>query len=78
MWNGMASLMQPFLYGERLMSNMSYCRFQNTLSDLKDCYDHIDDSSDLSVEEARARRQLIKICRQIAAEYEDSTDPDYR
>lgn len=25
------------------MSNMSYCRFQNTLSDLKDCYYSMED-----------------------------------
>lgn len=25
------------------MSNMAYCRFQNTLEDLRDCYAHWDD-----------------------------------
>ncbi len=37
------------------MGNMSYCRFENTLGDLQDCYDNIDDP-DLSESEKRARR----------------------
>jgi len=48
------------------MSNMSYCRFQNTLGDLQDCYEHIDDE-DLSKEEERAKQRLILLCEQIAA-----------
>ena len=24
---------------ERIMSNMSYCRFQNTVGDMEDCYE---------------------------------------
>lgn len=46
------------------MGNMSYCRFQNTLNDLSDCQDAIYDS--LSKEEAKARRRLIQLCREIA------------
>lgn len=46
------------------MSNMSYCRFQNTLEDLRDCYDNLDDS-DLSEEETKARKRLIKVCRSL-------------
>ena len=45
------------------MSNMGYCRFQNTLKDLRDCFDHIDD--DLSDEEDRARQELLEMCRAI-------------
>ena len=48
------------------MGNMSYCRFTNTLEDLRDCYDNIDDIEDLSEEEARARERLIKLCKDIA------------
>lgn len=51
------------------MSNMSYCRFRNTLEDLRDCYEHIYET-DLSVEEARARKQLIELCKEIAEECE--------
>ena len=46
------------------MANMSYCRFRNTLSDLRDCWEHIFDD-DLSEEEGRARQRLIDLCRDI-------------
>ena len=52
------------------MSNMSYCRFQNTLPDLRDCADALDDIAgalaELSKEEARAADELIQLCMQIA------------
>lgn len=48
--------------------NMSYCRFENTVQDLQDCYDNLLD--DLSEREARARRQLIELCRDIINEWE--------
>ena len=50
------------------MANMSYCRFQNTLQDLRDCYENMDDT-DLSDEEKRARRTLLKLCDQIVGDY---------
>ncbi|KKN06893.1 hypothetical protein LCGC14_1072700 [marine sediment metagenome] len=50
------------------MSNMGYCRFQNTLSDLRDCYDSMDDN-DLSEEEAKARKRLVKLCQEITENY---------
>lgn len=46
------------------MANMSYCRFENTLSDLQDCLDHINDR--LSSREAKARSELIALCQEIA------------
>lgn len=49
--------------------NMSYCRFSNTLQDLKDCYEHMDDD-DLSPEEQNAREKLIKLCQAIAEDEE--------
>ena len=51
------------------MSNMSYCRFRNTLSDLRDCQEAMDDTNDLSEGEALARERLIKLCVQIALNY---------
>ena len=55
------------------MSNMSYCRFRNTLSDLHDCGDALDDIggdlSELSEEEAAAAKRLIAMCRQIADDF---------
>ena len=47
------------------MGNMGYCRFENTLSDLEDCFEHLDDQ-DLSGEEEKARAQLIRLCVEIA------------
>jgi hypothetical protein len=55
------------------MANMSYCRFENTLSDLRDCEEHLFDE-DLSQDEDRARRRLVELCREIA---EQADDPDY-
>lgn len=46
------------------MANMSYCRFQNTLQDLRDCAEHILDD-DLSREETRARIALVDTCAEI-------------
>jgi hypothetical protein len=45
------------------MSNMSYCRFQNTLSDLRDCAENLQDN--LSPEETDARLRLVKLCIEI-------------
>ncbi|MBU0777756.1 hypothetical protein KKF82_05820 [Patescibacteria group bacterium] len=50
------------------MSNMGYCRFRNTLSDLQDCYEHIEER-DLSEEEERAKESLIDLCQQIGDDY---------
>lgn len=55
--------------------NMSYCRFQNTLTDLKDCQEHMDDT-DLSEDEKRARKQLIDVCWRIAQDYADQGDTE--
>jgi hypothetical protein len=55
------------------MGNMSYCRFENTLGDLQDCYDHID-NEDLSKSEKNARRQLIALCKDIANDYDEEED----
>jgi len=51
------------------MSNMSYCRFENTLSDLNDCEEHFLDEG-LSTYEKSARRKLIAVCKRIV-EMED-------
>lgn len=59
------------------MSNMSYCRFRNTLSDLRDCEDAMSEDQDgeeLSVEEKQARKSLIKLCQKIVLDYSDPKD----
>lgn len=42
------------------MSNMSYCRFRNTLADLEDCQDHFNRTE--STEEAQAAIDLYRLC----------------
>jgi hypothetical protein len=64
------------------MANMSYCRFHNTLMDLEDCYEHLDDKLEnlddeneddeytISEIEAKNRTKLIALCKRIAEEFE--------
>lgn len=46
------------------MSNMSYCRFRNTLQDLQDCYDNITDN--IFGVEFRSREHIIALAKKIA------------
>lgn len=50
------------------MSNMSYCRFRNTLPDLRDCFENMDEPIN-DEDEEKARVRLIKLCMKIAEEY---------
>ena len=54
------------------MANMSYCRFQNTLADLRDCYFHLFD--DLSPEEELARDRLVDLCKAIIVDADDAEE----
>jgi len=56
---------------------MSYCRFQNTSSDLDDCYENMDDN-DLSDDEKEAREDLIEKCIEIAIDYGYEVGKDIR
>lgn len=62
--------------------NMSYCRFENTYQDLRDCYDAMErqaelqssgHDSDLSQSEANYKQRLIALCQTIV---EDFTEKD--
>ena len=53
------------------MSNMSYCRFNNTLGDLRDCEENMDENAVSSESERKARFSLVKLCRKIADDYTD-------
>ncbi len=55
------------------MGNMGYCRFQNTLEDLLDCQEYMDDKN-LGVDEEKARERLILVCDQITYDYGDQPD----
>jgi hypothetical protein len=58
------------------MSNMSYCRFENTLRDLRDCARELDEIggnlAELSTAEARAADQLIRLCAKISESHDNS------
>ena len=58
------------------MPNMSYCRFENTLKDLRDCYYNMDDDN-LSETEFNCRKQMIELCQSIADEFEHLLDEEY-
>ena len=45
------------------MSNMSYCRFQNTLHDLRDCMNHIEED--------------VRPDNYSGPEFEDDEEPDF-
>lgn len=55
------------------MANMSYCRFQNTLGDLRDCADALDEGvlhdGNLGEEEQQAAERLVALCAFIATEH---------
>jgi hypothetical protein len=55
------------------MANMSYCRFENTLSDLRDCYENFDGDVDAlsSTQERDARNRLLVLCAAITEDFED-------
>lgn len=55
------------------MANMSYCRFNNTLSDLEDCKDALENQDISSLAEKRKAKRLLEVCREIA----DNFDEDY-
>ena len=55
------------------MSNMSYCRFQNTSMDLADCLDALENhwDMDLSIDEANGLENLLADAHRIV-EMEDT------
>lgn len=48
------------------MTNMSYCRWENTLNDLRDCAEHVNDPLDGS--EARAMASLLELAADMLEE----------
>jgi len=59
------------------VSNMNHCRFQNTLTDLKQCNSDFD-NMELSDEERDARIKLFKLCKKIAESYDEFIANDER
>lgn len=58
------------------MSNMSYCRFENTLEDLVDCHEALGEEGTLSASEKKARKGLIELCKDIVNDFGDCEDED--
>ena len=55
------------------MPNMSYCRFENTVNDMRDCIYAIEDgnTSELNRSEIRALEEFLDLAREITnLEYE--------
>jgi hypothetical protein len=55
------------------MSNLSYCRFENTLRDLQDCYEFLynsnsEDFEAMSASEFNAMVRLVNLCNEIYCE----------
>ena len=55
------------------MINMSYCRYENTLAALYECYreSRMELSDDATDYEKRAYKELIELCRKIGMENSD-------
>ena len=55
--------------------NMSYCRFENTLADLRDCEEALDNGAEQSEEmsdiEKSSMLNLISMCGRVYDEYKD-------
>jgi hypothetical protein len=53
------------------MANMSYCRFRNTLGDLRDCEESLLDD-DLGEDENAARAALVRVCKRIVEQAKEA------
>ena len=51
------------------MSNMSYCRFENTMDDLRDCLNHINRKAENDYDE-NARIQMIGLFKEVMEDYD--------
>jgi hypothetical protein len=60
------------------MSNMSYCRFQNTLNDFRDCLQYVREFGlqELSPEEAKAAERLRRLAFDFIEDYDSNTALD--
>ena len=52
---------------------MSYCRFENTMSDLRDCLRNIHREAENSSDEV-SRQEMIELFREIAEDYEGDVE----
>jgi len=62
------------------MSNMSYCRFQNTAGDLQDCLHGLRDmieGESLSRDELEAAKRLVGLCLEVVTDVSDAGGVDF-
>ena len=54
--------------------NMSYCKFENTVKAMRECYEDMPNHEDeLSSDyERRAYKQFLTLCRRIASDYPEN------
>lgn len=60
------------------MPNMSYCQFENTYQDLKDCADALDECeslSDFSESEKKYAKKILALCARLA-DYTEEFEED--
>lgn len=59
------------------MVNMSYCKFRNVLSDLREVEDFLDgevyedNEEEKNPDEEKARRDIIELCKKVALKFEE-------
>lgn len=68
------------------MSNMSYCRFENTSRDIADCINELEDENDWDIQEmiknasseyeARGMKRFVQLCQQVAENFEGNIGED--
>lgn len=56
------------------MSNMSYCRMENTFHDLMDCYEGWQDAE--SESELKYRDKILRLAKDIVEEYGDNNSSE--
>lgn len=69
------------------MSNMSYCRFENTSQDMQDCFDALEEAGsiealkeemEMSEYELRGLKDFIDICQQVTELYNDNVTVSFQ
>ena len=51
--------------------NMSYCRFRNTLGDLRDCVNALEEGAEMSYEERNAAQSMRDMCERYLEAYDE-------
>jgi hypothetical protein len=53
------------------MANMSYCRFENTYSDLADCVQALRNGEEISEYEMYYAKEMRRLCERFIEEFDD-------